>query len=104
MRRCLSSQRKTPAKPPSNGTAALLKMLLEVLVRLRGIMGLRLKRQTTSEESAGRGSHGILDKGWPRMILYLDSDILMKTRNPKTKPIGGPSPLPSPGLPGEGKL
>jgi len=58
--RFLSSQRKTPANAPLKGTAALLKMLLDDGIRSRGMMGLPLYRQTTSEDPAGRSSQGML--------------------------------------------
>jgi hypothetical protein len=45
-----------------NGTAALLKMLLEMGSRSRGMMGLALYRQTTSLQPAGRSSQGMLGK------------------------------------------
>ena len=61
--RVLSSQRNTPAKPSLNGTTALLKMLLEVGIASRGIIGLALYRHTTSLLVAGRSSHGRCGKG-----------------------------------------
>jgi hypothetical protein len=59
MRRLRSSTRKTPAKPSPYGTTAELKMLFDRGSRSRGMIGLRVDRQTSSCAPAGRSSHGI---------------------------------------------
>ena len=63
-----SSTRKTPANPSPNGTTAELKMLFERGNRSRGMIGLRLDRHSTSDEPAGRGSHGIADRRAARTV------------------------------------
>src|SRR5664279_999357 len=57
--RVVSSTRKTPAKPSPNGTTAELKMLFARAIWSRWMIGLRLERHTTAEESAGRSSQGM---------------------------------------------
>src|SRR4030042_4288330 len=69
--RFLLSQRNTPAYCPLKGTTALLKTLLDEGIRLRGMMGLALYRQTTSEQFAGRSSQGMLGRGcWVIVSLH----------------------------------
>ena len=60
MRRLVSSQRNTPANPLPKGTTALLKILLEVGSKSRGIMGFATLRHNTSLHPAGRSSQGII--------------------------------------------
>jgi hypothetical protein len=67
-----SSQRKAPANSPREGTTALLKMLLEMGGRFRGIMGFRLKRHRTSWHPAGLSSQGIF--GSPEPIIWANSN------------------------------
>src|SRR5664280_3513892 len=55
----VSSTRKTPAKPSPKGTTAELKMLFERAIWSRLMIGLRLERHNTAEESAGRSSQGM---------------------------------------------
>ena len=62
MRRSVSSIRKTPENPSPNGTTAELKMLLDLSIRSRRMIGLRLERQTTARDPAGRSSHGMLGR------------------------------------------
>ena len=57
--RAVSSIRKTPAKPSSNGTTAELKMLFERGRWSRAMIGLRLERQSVAALPGGRSSHGI---------------------------------------------
>ena len=63
MRRLVSSQRKTPAKPLPNGTTALLKMLLLMGSRSRGMMGFFEQRHMTLRSPSGRSSQGMLGRG-----------------------------------------
>ena len=57
--RVLSSTRKTPAKAPSKGTTAELKMLFERGSRSRGMTGFRLDRQSGPTCPAGRSCQGM---------------------------------------------
>src|SRR5688500_17649642 len=58
--RAVLSQRNTPANFPWIGTTALLNTLLAVGNGLRGMMGLRVSRQTTSAHRCGLSCHGML--------------------------------------------
>jgi len=59
MMRVVSSTRKTPAKPSSNGTTAELKMLFDRSIWSRLMIGLRLDLHSTALEPAGRSSQGM---------------------------------------------
>src|ERR1035437_11090838 len=59
----VSSTRKTPAKPSPKGTTAELKMLFERAIWSRLMIGLRLERHRTEDESAGRFSQGMFGRG-----------------------------------------
>src|SRR5450759_3537013 len=58
----VSSTRKTPAKPSPKGTTAELKMLFERAIWSRLMIGLRLERHRTEDESAGRFSQGMFGR------------------------------------------
>jgi len=77
-KRFWSSQRNTPANFPRNGTTALLKMLLEVGIRSRGMTGLRSERQTTVLQSAGLSSHGIFGMASPLTVCFLPALFILK--------------------------
>src|SRR5687768_2549380 len=66
--RAVLSQRNTPANVPLNGTTALLKTLLAVGNGLRGMIGLRVSRQTTPSYPAGLSCHGIFDSAGPTIV------------------------------------
>jgi hypothetical protein len=57
--RCLSSTRNTPAKAPSNGTTAELKMLFDRGRWSRRMIGFRLERHSGVEGPGGRSSQGM---------------------------------------------
>ena len=72
---------------PRKGTTAELKMLFARGIRSRGMTGLRLERQTTSLEPAGRSSHGIAAGAPPGRTA---ARLVM--RRPTTRRSGRPRP------------
>jgi hypothetical protein len=76
-----SSQRKTPANLPSNGTTALLKMLLDDGIRFLGMIGLRAERQRTSPQPAVRSSHGMSGRRGPMRVDLWDMAVLLSRKS-----------------------
>src|SRR4051794_28374726 len=68
MSRAVLSQRKTPANFPLKGTTALLKTLFAAANGLRGMIGLRVSRQTTPPYPSGFSRHGMFGSAAPPLI------------------------------------